>query len=607
VGDPFLLLPEFELSVTTTGATSHVKAGSPSPQAVPGAEPLAIGPMHLDAVTSTLGVRVTGTNGHDHAASLHPVATTGAFPKGIWGPQPHDKPVPTGETLTAGTGLHLQAQAAISAGTVAIDAHQVEISKRHPLPFLAESEKRGERAFDVTAAAAVTAGAPGDVAGVLAQARAWMTSGLLGAPLTPLAAATFRSGRAAPPQLAPLTLGMVSDPPPAPAVPAAVPPQKRPPVDTRVHPPRVEALMSAVPARSVRAQTRTTVGEAGTGLPRFAPITAAAEVDPRVATRLLRRAPAATLVGDTLVPATAPYSGRAGSGVEARRRLGTHPETLARMEKLTDALGDGVDLIAGEALVLDLPNAARDDRPARPGIAAEGGLPLRVMAAGSAGTVLLDAIAGEGVVELPLRTARVGLIAGPADDGVPGWQAATPLLQFGARAFAGPGCTVEVRERPVRRAGREVSSSFVPAADVVGGFAIVTTRFASGVQAVAVALEAVDERADDVARGLDLGLEGARRTDGEAHMVILGAAAVAVYDVAATGEDPVAVTVAGGEDVHITGVLAARCTAAELAEQLQARGVDGLLAGLVADDGGTVRARWIGQDDNDDDHGDTAS
>ena len=172
--------------------------------AIPGGEPLAIGPMHVAAVSSTVSVSVrSDASGAEFAGTLDPAATTGAFPKGVWGPQPADKPVPKGETVTAANGVHLTSAANITAGTVPIDAHQVEVRDRRPLPFLAEQGVRAERAFDVDAAAALVAGAAAEVDAVLTQAREWMTAGALGAPLTPLAAATFRTARAAPPQLAP--------------------------------------------------------------------------------------------------------------------------------------------------------------------------------------------------------------------------------------------------------------------------------------------------------------------------------------------------------------------------------------------------------------------
>jgi hypothetical protein len=396
---------------------------------------------------------------------------------------------------------------------------------------------------------------------------------------------------------------MAVEPAPAPEVPAAPAPPGPPIVDTSIHPPTVEAFLSATPSRAVREQPLTTVGDAGAQLPRAAPASIAdvlADQDALLATRILRRPPSAKLAGNTLVAGTAPYSGRAGAGLEARSKPGAEATQLDRLAQLTKALaGDGADLLAGEALVLGLPNAARDIDERRAGIAGSGAAPARVVAADTVGSIVLDRPAVDGApVLVPHRTARIAVIAGAADDGAPGWQATTRLVQLGARAFAGPGCTLEIRDTPVRRNGREVSSSFVTAADVATGFSIVTTRFAPDVITVAVALEALDGRGDEAARALDLGLAGASRVPGaRARIVVAGGRAVAVYDVVADGSgDPIAVTVASGEDVHLAGVLAGRQSAEDLAAHLQGRGFDALLSNLVAEAGGAARVRFVPQE-----------
>ena len=289
-GDPFLLLPEFELSADDDrgrlGGGRRRSGGDPRRRAA------AIGPMQVGAATSTLSVSVRRDgSANDLAATLEPSATTGAFPKGVWGPQPADEQVPKGETVTAANGVHLTSRATLSDPTVAIDSHQVEVDDRHPLPFLAEQLVRGERLSDVDAATALVEDAPEEVDAVLSQARDWMIAGALGAPLTPLAAATFRTARAAPPQLAPLTLGMAVDPDPEPEVPDGDPPPEPPVVDTSIKPPRVEAFLSSTPSRAVREQPLTTVGDQGAELPRFPPPTRAevlADQEADLATQLLR-------------------------------------------------------------------------------------------------------------------------------------------------------------------------------------------------------------------------------------------------------------------------------------------------------------------------------
>ena len=157
--DPYLVLPEFELSLVTTAATSALVAGGSVP--LPFGVFLAVGPMQTGQVTSTLTVTVTG-GGKDWAGALAPTATMGTFPKGVWGPQPQGepKPIPTGDIVEAANGVHLQADAAIPPGTVPIDYYQVEVGARHQLPFLVEQAVRSDRAADVTAATAIADGTP---------------------------------------------------------------------------------------------------------------------------------------------------------------------------------------------------------------------------------------------------------------------------------------------------------------------------------------------------------------------------------------------------------------------------------------------------------------
>jgi hypothetical protein len=80
--------------------------------------------------------------------------------------------------------------------------------------------------------------------------------------------------------------------------------------------------------------------------------------------------------------------------------------------------------------------------------------------------------------------------------------------------------------------------------------------------------------------------------------VVSGGRAAAVYEIVPDRRaDAVEVTVASGEDVQLAGVLAGHGSADELAEQLRARGFDGLLSNLVSDAGASARARWAGQDE----------
>ncbi|MER5755859.1 DUF6603 domain-containing protein [Streptomyces sp. NPDC002088] len=613
--DPYLLLPEFVLTVTTTAATSAVDAGGPVSPPFPVV--LAIGPMQLPAVTSTLSVSVTSSAAVEYAGTLAPAPIIGQFPKGVWGPQPQSepRPVPTGETVAAVNGVTLTAEATVSPGTVEIDYAQVEIGPRHQLPFLAERAAGKDRAQDVAAAAAAVEQAPTTADAVLETAREWLTGGVHGVPLTPLAAAGFAQGRVAPPQLVPLAHRMQADPLPAAEVPPGSTPEPPPEVDTTARPPRVEAVLTSSLPLPATPSARTTVGDAGAGLPRTVPPRPGdvqAGLDPRYAVRLVTAAPSAaaagarrtagavtgTVVGAGRVPAT----GRAGSGGEIRRRTGQFPWRRQRMDTWSQALHDaGAGLQPGEVVVLTAPEAHYDIKDTRPALVVSGDLPVRVVALDTVGAVTLDVTALDGTgagatVPLPKRTERVALIGGGSLDGAPGWHTGTRLAQVGARTLLGPGCALTSTAAATRRPGGPADTAFVTAAAAVHGYSIVTTRLPAGLTAVAVVLEAASGIDDERADVLDLGLTGARRTAEPVRIIVAGSRSIAVYGIRPNGRLPVEVTVASGEHLHLGGVLGSHGPASELAAALAARDLAGTLARLITTSRGTARVRWTPQE-----------
>ena len=604
--DPFLVLPEFTLTVTTNAAASALDAAGPV--AVPPAF-LAIGPMQVGSITSTLSLSVRASDGTERVRDLAPTAVTGRFPKGIWGPQPQDepKPVPAGDMVEAINGATLTAEATIAAGTAEISSGQVEIGKRHPLPFLAERPARAERAADVAAAAMLTAAGPPDAAGAVARAWGWLVAGPCSAAPTPLGAATFAGARKAPPQLVPLTFRMAVDPPPDVDVPAASAAPVPPRPSTRARPLRVDALLSAG-TTAPATRSRTTVGEAGLGRPRLTPRRLAemrATLDARIPAPLVFREAPAENVGDTVIGVGhLPLSGRAGSGTELRRQAGLAPWRARRLNGLTGALRrEGMDLLAGELLILTAPNAIRDVEGRRPALQLEGDLPVRIVALDGAGDPRLDVTLRAGAVPLPPRTERVVAIGGCGGlDGAAGWHAGTLLAQASVSTLVGPGCTVRATSLRTHRGGMPVSAGHVVAADAVAGFGLVTTWLPSDVTAVAVVLETA-ARVDD-ARGdaLDLGLEGADRElqrDGmpePPRIVVAGGRTTSIYAVRPDGGGAsVAVTVASGEHLHLSGVVGARSGAAALAESLQRRDLTRTLATLVSVPEGKATLRWLSQ------------
>ena len=605
--DPVLILPEFVLMVTTTAAASEVVTSGSVP--VLGGQPLAIGPMHRASVKSSLHIGIINrADGTNHVGNLDAFVVTGAFPKGVWGPNRSDKPVPTGETILSGNSVSLIGAPAIAPGTVPIDYHQVEIGKRHQLPFLAEHAVRAERAADVTAAAALAAATPNASLDVLAQAHEWLVAGAKGSQFTPLGALSFRNGRAAPPQLLPLTFAMATDPLPFAAVAQRPPPGGPVEPDLVPVPPRVDGLLASTPSRAVAAPQRTSVSQAG-DVPRVTPRRIAdvlAAGDVRVAARLVLTGTPGQSTDTTVIGGTTAFTGRAGSGGELRRQPGQRPFVAERLDGLTRNLAsDGFDLLPGEATIFTFANADNDVADQRHSLEISGGLPARVIALDTVGAVVRDVRVRQGFVVLPSKTWTVMVLGGGGTlDGIAGWHSTTRVAQIGTFAVAAPGSTLWSSALRTRRGGQEVTVAFTTAGVAVAGYSVTTTSLPAGVTAIAVAMEEADPTGDGRADGLELGLVGATRTlgaDGEpvpAHVVVSGSGTFGVYSVEPDRDEtgrsvPVQVSVASGEHTHLSGVLGAPVSADELARQLAARGFDGLLANLVADSQGVTHIRWL--------------
>jgi hypothetical protein len=606
--DPFLVLPEFTFTVTTTAATTTVQAqGSRTPGFT---IVLAIGPMQVAAVTSTLTVTVQTPDGTEFVGRLDPTTITGQFPKGVWGPQSQSEPkaVPTGDTVEAINGLTLTSVANISVGTVPIDSHQVDIAPRLQNPFLLEAAARAQYAADVAAADASLRAAPTAVAAVLNAAHQRRTTGPNGSALTPIGDATFRRERSAPPQLVPLTYRMAIDPPGAVKVLRGKLPKGRDQIDTGAHAPRLHTLLT-VSAGGKKSMPRTSVGAAGEKAKRVTPKRLSevqAALDPLVPARLVVATPTAADNKDTIIAAArVPASGRAGAAGELRRGTGQAPWRTTRLDAFSDALLiDGADVAGGELAVLTTNNGHFDINDARPTLEVSGDAPLRVIAVDTAGNVTLDVTAQKSAVEIPMKTDRLALVAGASANGAGavGWHAGTRLAQVGARTLVGAGCTVTTSGVVVRRGGVRVATGFVVAADAVTGYSIVSTRLPAGVNAIAVVLEPSARVDDDRGDILELGITGANRpvgANGEpvpAEIVTAGSRTIHVFSVEPDGSDgPIEVTVATGEHVYLSGVIAARTGAAAFADSLGRRDLGTVLGQLVDAPSGTARVRWLPQ------------
>ncbi len=607
--DPFLMLAEFTLSVTTTAATTVLMADGPRNPPFPVV--LAVGPMQLSSVTSTLTVKLS-QGAQDYVGILDPTPTTGEFPKGAWGPQSQSepKPIPTGETIAAVNGALLTSGANISPGTVPIDSHQVEIGPRLQLPFLVEAAARGDLQANAEAAAEYAAAQPADAAPVLNTAQQLQTTRPNGPRPSPLGKATFGRARSSPPQLLPLTYRVAVRPRAPVEVPQRPPAKNGKHIDTGTHNPRMEALATVAPTVAKPAPTRTTVGRQADGVTRVTPRTLAevqASVDPRVAARLLMVAAPSVQQERTIVAsARAPNASRAGGGSELRRKVGQTPWKAERLDAASAALlADGVEFVSGELAVFTMDNGHFDIETERPSMEVSGDVAVRVMTMDTMGNVTSDITVLDEHVDVPTQTDRIALLVGGSSTtaGAVGWHAGSRLVQIGARTLVAPGCTIMSTEAVAWRQGSRVSTGFVAPSDVMDGYSIVTTRMPTDVRAVAIILEPLARVDDDRGDVLDLGIAGADRAV-EAHgeatppvIVALGGRRIFVYQLAPADKtaSSIDVTVAAGEHLHLGGTLGARVSAQAFAESLSRRDLGSVLGQLVDGTVGATRIRWTPQ------------
>ena len=147
---PWKLVAEWSLSVTSTAAATQLQLPatllSYGLSEVPG-----IASMAIDSLTLTLAVTVTGSAGGDASPpilgpgdpgeGLRVTLVTAPLPKGVWTANPNAGTIPSGDTITAGTGFVLQASATVEGATPEIPASQIEPSRvRRPLPFAQETD-----------------------------------------------------------------------------------------------------------------------------------------------------------------------------------------------------------------------------------------------------------------------------------------------------------------------------------------------------------------------------------------------------------------------------------------------------------------------------------
>jgi hypothetical protein len=607
---PFEVFAEFEIMVTTTVPTETVRAGGVDDHRTP-SQALGIAPMNIDDAASTLVLALRNAAAEDWIGALvRDVQAPGAFPLGVWGlPQAVEDPkVPRGDIVEAIDSVRFEAVAAIR-GTLPGEIAYNRIDPpgpRKPLPFV---HAHASRALFVTAAQSVSALLP-DVHGAptFELARPWLAAG--GHGRTALAA--IARERSAPPRLGTLTQGLVDAE--LPPVALRLPPvATRPPVDTRVLPPRAIALLAS-PVLRERPIARTTVTDRRA--PRVAPPTlesVRAEMPLAVAATLMRQpAPAARDRETVVASVNVPYTRAARGGTAAVAVRGGDRDAQARLRAISALLGGaraaapGADsLRAGDIAILQMPNAARDRGPesGRPRLAITGGQ-ARLVALAHGGRVLLDGPGAPGGTAIPRGTERIAVIslgtAVASPQGLHGWHGGQELPSLGWGSALGPGVVVQAEGGHVRQRPQRFRAGWVRGAELVATGAIVNTRFSAPVTAVALIVD--DPVGGPDAKELSLVLDGADRPagrDGQPEspiVVTLGNRSALVYatvpSAARRDRLPVVISVARQPGLELVGVLGGTETAEALARRLAANGLDAALQPLVPTIGGAVQIAW---------------
>jgi len=650
---PWLLVPEFSISVASTAAASGAAATtgvtSPVPlsgtgwvtSAFPLSGTLAIAPMQLGGISSWLGVSIVSADGSvipvpvftdPPGAGVSVALVTAPMPKGVWAPQLPSGAIPTGETITAGTGLTVTVRATVTPGSPPIDYAQVQPGPRQPLPFGIENATRPGLDADATNAArfAVNGSTVADT--VLGTVQGYLDSGRLQTTMTPLAAATFQRDRVAPPRLALLTEGIappgVTPPTLTPIVPPIVPP-----VDTTIQPPAVTSFLGGGTLAPQRPVLRTTVSTlttavgtstnaagataaeaAASQIPRVpAPTLASvmAGLDPALGARLSFSPPlpqpasvsAAGIPAGLAAADGGPATRHASSPAEAHALPGLDPATAALVAAHQAAFtGGGTTLRPGDVLVTTLPNHERDLGAAapRPSVTVAGDAAVRVVALSALGEVLADQTTAQASVPVPQYTARlaawcVGGAGAPAA-GMAGWAATDRLPYVGAGVRLARDSVVTGLRAP-RRGDRDAQAAQQLVAAPAAAAPAVRTVLPAGTSVVVISLDTT--QAADLS-GLTIGLDGATRAAGPdgtpAPPVLVTARGRShlLYDLVsglqATG--PVTVSVGTSPDWRLAGVMGGPGTAGSTAPLLAAGGAAGLLAPLLRAPTGSAQVSW---------------
>lgn len=600
---PFEVLSEFELIVTTAAPATSLLAGTVR-HSQAATHALGIGPIGASTMTAEIALHLypaAQIGGTDAMQALRLAnLSSGAFPLGAWGPvqSRENKKVPQGEVVNALNGGVFASEAALQEGIPAeIAFNQVEAGPRKPLPFLSERNDRVRVAAEGQALGNLIP--PGlTTASAFTTAADWLARAGNG----PLALASLRGERAAPPRLGALGERLAATTPTAP-VRLATPDAVVTP-ELTVHAPNVVAVLAASARGDVKRQ-RMTVEDRQ--LPRTAPPNmAAAEtiLDGPIAAKLLRVAPAAAAGRTTLLSSrTLPLTRAARIPAAAVTGRGSDMASSSRLKAMTAAIAKGdatgdQQVMPGEVAVLAMPNARRDSGDgARPTLGWSGGACVVMLGAG--GTVLAEAEGNEGGSEIPRGTERIAIWAGggsAALSGLAGWHDGQTLPYVGWSTCLGRGAVVTAEGAKLRRGPESFTAGWIGAREFVAGARLVATRFAL---AATVLVLIVDENAPgDPSAEFTLAIDGARiatDADGrEVRPVVLGSGArrLLVYALAPDGAGPVTVKVQRDGTIALAGMMASAGDPAIVAALLAEQSADALLDTAPAGGGRPVAIRF---------------
>jgi large repetitive protein len=590
---PFEVFSEFELTVTTTAPATRLVAGGQTRDVAPSGL-LGVAPVNAGSMSSvvTLTLRPAG-GGADVIGGLRLASTSlGSFPVGAWGPAQsrEDKKIPQGEVIDALNGALFVAEAKLE-GTIPeeVDYNQVEAGPRHPLPFVTEA---ADRARVLAGAKKLVDLLPANPTAdeIYAKASPWLAEG--GA--RPLALASLRGGRAAPPRLGALGDRMATQTPTAAIALAVADPPKT--VDRAVKAPRAIGILHPLARPEAKAR-RTTVKD---DLPRVLPPTMAeadAMVAAGLAAKLVRVAPVAGVAKRTLIAQRSiPLTRQARMAPAASNARGTDSVALSRLKGLSAGLGgsraSSADRVVrpGEVAILSMPNARRDSgADPRPTLKFKG--PARVTMFGAGGGILSDVVGDSGAPQIPQGAERIAVWASPVDPttamlGLAGWNAAQSLAYVGwATCLCGGGSVYSEGGR-IRRGPESFTTGWIAAREFLAGSRIITTRFTKPAATLVVVIdEAVGDSAD-----FSLSVRGAAiasdPTGAEAAPVLLsqGSRRILIYALAA-GPADFAVEILRDGGVQVSGVMASPASPAVTAARLTEQSAEALVDGLAGPDG----------------------